>query len=183
MTDYASILADIAMRADDDALPADGLPARLSQREIDRAERQLGFGLHPLLKAIYRDFANGGFGPEYRLFSLTGGPTSEQAVDSYLRARSGYAGTEWAWPEGVLPIMTWGCGMYACVDCRSAEGTVLLFEPNPGDPDAAWFVDSPSLLEWFEHYVNDTGWWIKAEEGEDLDEMPPWPESRERAAR
>lgn len=35
--------------------------------------------------------------------------------------------------------------MYACVDCRSVDGTVLLFEPNPGDLDEAWYVDSSSL--------------------------------------
>lgn len=68
--------------------------------EIDRAEERLGFGLHPLLAAIYRDFANGGFGPDYQLLSLTGGPTSEQAVDRYLGDRANGAGTEWAQEPG-----------------------------------------------------------------------------------
>ncbi|GIG85169.1 SMI1/KNR4 family protein [Plantactinospora endophytica] len=184
MTDHAATLAAIAARArrDDPDLPVvDDLPAPLSQAAIERAEERLGFRLHPLLAALYRDFANGGFGPEYQLLSLTDGPTSEQAVDCYLKARAEGAGTEWAWPEGVLPILTWGCGMYACVDCRSDAGTVLLFEPNPGDPDEAWFVDTPSLAEWLEHYVDDTGWWVKAENGEDF-EMAPWKEARRRAA-
>ncbi|MGW4498952.1 SMI1/KNR4 family protein [Micromonospora sp. NPDC004336] len=185
MTDYTDLLARIAGRARRDEpmmpLPA-GLPAPLPQSTIDSVEERLGFGLHPLLAAIYRDFANGGFGPDYQVLSLTDGPTSEQAVECYLQARTRYAGTEWAWPEGVLPILTWGCGMYACVDCRNDQGSVLLFEPNPGDPDAAWWIDSPSLAAWFEHYVNDTGWWVKAEEGEDLDDMPPWPAAKSRAA-
>ncbi|MFI6824995.1 SMI1/KNR4 family protein [Micromonospora sp. NPDC050187] len=185
MSNYTELLVRIAARACDDepTTPLTGtLPAPLPQHTIDRAEEQLGFKLHPLLAAVYRDLANGGFGPDYQLLSLTDGPTSEQAVECYLQARTNHAGTEWAWPEGVLPILTWGCGMYACVDCRSDQGTVLLFEPNPGDPDAAWWIDSPSLAAWFEHYVNDTGWWVKAEEGEDPDEMAPWPEAKERAA-
>ena len=185
MTDYSHLLARIARRAgqDEPTIPLDvGLPVPLPQAAIDTAEERLGFRLHPLLAATYRDFANGGFGPDYQLLSLTDGPTSEQAVDSYLEARTTQARTEWAWPEGVLPILNWGCGMYACVDCRSEQGRVLLFEPNPGDPDAAWWIDSPSLEDWFEHYVNDTGWWVKAEAGEDTDEMPPWPEARHRAA-
>src|SRR5262249_38605907 len=122
VTDYTHLLERIAAQArmDDPAVPA-GLPAPLSQDEIDRAEERLGYRLHPLLAAVYREVANGGFGPEYQLLSLTGGPTPEQAVDRYLAARGDGEGTEWAWPEGVLPILNWGCGMYACVDCRSEE--------------------------------------------------------------
>ena len=108
---------------------------------------------------------------------------ARQVVDRYLRLRSTNAGTAWAWPEGVLPILTWGCGMYACVDCRSDNGTVLLFEPNPGDPDQAWYVDSDSLEEWFEHHVNDTGWWSKAENGEEPENLQPWTDARTRASR
>jgi hypothetical protein len=186
MTDYTDLLSRISARAHEDepttSFPG-GLPAPLSSAEIADAEVRLGFSLHPLLVAIYRDVANGGFGPDHQLLSLTGGATPEQAVVVYTQARAENAGTDWAWPEGVLPILDWGCGMYACVDCRSSEGTVLLFEPNPGDPDLAWWIDSPSLAAWFEHYVNDTGWWIKAERGEDLDDMAPWPEAAKRAAR
>ena len=110
-----------------------------------------------------------------------GDPMSQRTLDEAeqrLTLRREGAGTEWAWPEGVLPILDWGCGMYAAVDCRSEAGTVLLFEPNPGDPDAAWFVDSDSLAAWFEHYLADTGWWIAAEEGDDPGEMPLWTEKR-----
>jgi hypothetical protein len=183
MTDYGPLLARIAARAreDEPMMPLAGLPAPLHVDEIGRAQLRLGFTLHPLLAAVYRDFANGGFGPDYQLLSLVGGPTSEQVVDLYLVNRSRGAGTEWAWPEGVLPILTWGCGMYACVDCRSDQGTVLLFEPNPGEPDRAWYVDAPSLEAWFEGYVSRTGWWDKLEEG-DEPEMQPWPYFKDRAS-
>jgi SMI1 / KNR4 family (SUKH-1) len=163
-------------------MPLAALPAPVRQDGIDRAELRLGFKLHPLLAAVYRDFANGGFGPDYQLLSLVAGPTSEQVVDLYLDNRPLSAGTAWAWPEGVLPILTWGCGMYACVDCRSEHGTVLLFEPNPGDPDLAWYVDATSLDVWFEGYVSVAGWWDKLEAGEEPD-MPLWPDFKERASR
>jgi len=184
VTDYTDLLARVAARAhaeSDDEFPG-GLPEPLSQARIDEVEQLLGFPLHPLLAALYRQVANGGFGPEYKLFSLIDGPTSEQVLTCYTAERAGGAGTDWAWPEGVLPILTWGCGMYACVDCRSPEGTVLLFEPNPGDPDLAWWIDSPSLAAWLDHYVRDTGWWSRVEAGEDIDELRPWREARPRAA-
>jgi hypothetical protein len=184
MTDYDGLVARIAARAREDAPMSlkSGLPSRLLPEQIEHAEATLGFRLHPLLATIYRDVANGGFGPDYQLMSLIDGPTAEQVVSCYLTNRTSTADTEWAWPDGVLPILTWGCGMYACVDCRSEDGTVLLFEPNPGDPDVAWWIDSPSLSDWFAHYINDTGWWVKAEQGEDIDEMSPWTHAAERAA-
>ncbi|WP_431950508.1 hypothetical protein [Nocardia lijiangensis] len=27
-------------------------------------------------------------------------------------------------------------------------------------------MDAPSLAQWFEHYLEDTGWWVRAEEFE-----------------
>jgi hypothetical protein len=179
MIDYGPLLARIAARSREDE---PSVPAPLPQEAIDAAEQRLGFRLHPLLAAVYREIANGGFGPDYQLLSLTDGSTAEQAVDGYLAARRDNAGTPWAWPEGVLPILTWGCGMYACVDCRSDEGTVLLFEPNPGDPDAAWFVDTDSIEAWFEHYIDDTGWWNIVEDGDEPDEMRLWTDARARGS-
>ncbi|WP_141812179.1 SMI1/KNR4 family protein [Nocardia bhagyanarayanae] len=178
MIDYTRLLNRISARARDEGLP---LLAPITDTELVEAESRLGFALHPLLADVYRQIADGGFGPEYQLLRLLDGD-AETVVSAYLANRASGAGTEWAWPEGVVPILTWGCGMYACVDCRSDEGTVLLFEPNPGDPDAAWFLDTPSLAQWFEDYLDDTGWWVRLEDGEDVDDMPLWPHARARAS-
>ena len=178
MLDYSSLLDRIAERSQaDDPMMArpGGLPPTLSGPEIEAAEQRLGFALHPLLAAVYGRLANGGFGPDYQLLSI------DKAVDSYLTARRDNAGTAWAWPEGILPVLDWGCGMYACVDCRSDQGTVLLFEPNPGDPDEAWFIDSVSLPAWFEHYIADTGWRSALEEGEEPEDFAPWTGAAARA--
>jgi hypothetical protein len=140
---------------------------RLTAARIAAEEARLGYPLHPLLTAVYGQVADGGFGPDYQLFPLA------EAVDTYTRERTTDAGTEWAWPEGVLPILTWGCGMYAAVDCRNPDGQVLLFEPNSGDPDQAWWVDSASLETWFEHYLAEDGWWNLVEAGDDPGELTP----------
>jgi hypothetical protein len=62
--------------------------------------------------------------------------------------------------------------MYACIDCASSDSRVLLYEPNPGDPAKAWYLDSPSLAIWFEQFLAGTGWWQAAEENPDL-QLPP----------
>jgi hypothetical protein len=81
----------------------------------------------------------------------------------------------------VLPILHWGCAMYACVDCRSEAGTVLLFEPNVDDPDRAWYVDSASLAEWFGRHLDGTGWWVMTATGEEPFNLVPWPHAKSRA--
>jgi hypothetical protein len=180
MSEYDTLLTQIAEHARHGGRANEPMPDPLLQTAIDEAERRLGFRLHPLLAAAYRTISNGGFGPDYELLGLISNDgNGQQAVDAYLELRTTGAGTKWAWPEGVLPIMDWGCGMLACVDCRSDEGTVLLFEPNPGDPDLAWYLDSPTLPAWFEHYVNDTGWWNQTNDG--ALPLPAWPHAPARS--
>lgn len=144
------------------------LPAPLGAGEIRRAEGILGFSLPPLLAALYTRAGDGEFGPEHGLLSLT------QAVLAYEDRRS----SGWRWPEGVLPIADFGCAMYACVDCRSGTAQVLLFDPNPGEPDLAWSVDSPSLDGWLRGWLDGTAWFCEESGvGEEVDlELRPWAE-------
>lgn len=103
-------------------------PAPLPTAELHRAEAALGFALPPLLAALHTRVADGGFGPE--LLPL------ERAVAECAAMRA----SAWRRPEGVMPIAGFGC---ACVHCRSETAQVLLFEPNSGEPDLAWFLESP----------------------------------------
>ncbi|GAA2566783.1 MULTISPECIES: SMI1/KNR4 family protein [Streptomyces] len=154
------------------------LPEPIDAAALVRAEAALGFELPPLLADLYLRIADGGFGPEYGLLPLLDSPPSDEpaAVVQYLASReSGREDPDWPWPEGVLPISHWGCGMYACVDCRSPEATVVLFEPNPGDPALAWYVDAPSLSDWLRSWVEGTGWYEEENEGVDL---APWTDVR-----
>ncbi|MGW7003535.1 SMI1/KNR4 family protein [Streptomyces sp. NPDC054933] len=170
---HDEIIALVAARAKERCAP---LQPPVSEGELAAAGQALGFPLHPLLARLYREVADGGFGPEYGLFRLSasgGGRVSETAgplTAAYRDRRAPDPRDEgWFWPEGVVPIMTWGCGMLACVDCRSPKGTVLLFEPNPvGDDWAdAWFVDADSLASWLEISLNGTGWYSDPDADDD----------------
>ncbi|MFH8581849.1 hypothetical protein [Streptomyces zaomyceticus] len=89
------------------------------------------------------------------------------------------------WPAGVLPILDWGCAMYAAVDCHSEPATVLLFEPNAIEDDgaAAWFVDGESLAEWLETWLAEKGWYREdAADDEDVTEPTPWEPAASRIA-
>ncbi|MFE2880839.1 SMI1/KNR4 family protein [Streptomyces roseus] len=145
------------------------LPAPADLDAVRRAESVLGFALPPLLAGLHTRIADGGFGPEYGLLPL------EAAVRQYTAMRA----SDWGWPEGVLPITDYGCAMLGCVDCRSETAQVLLFEPNPGDPDLAWYADSPALADWLRGWLDGTAWFCDDSEGADP-EMAPWAEFRSR---
>lgn len=173
VTDFDDLVQRVARRAASDSK---SLPGPVGGAQIAEAERQLGYALHPLLARLYREVADGGFGPDYRLLPLLG-PGS--VVGEYLTRREASAGAEHPeWPAGVVPILTWGCAMYAGVDCLSGEGQVLLFEPNAysgGSWERCWFLDSPGLAAWLETWLAGTGWFEEdAYDGDDTVEPQPW---------
>ncbi|MGW1889316.1 SMI1/KNR4 family protein [Streptomyces sp. NPDC002004] len=175
MTEMEQLLTGVAARARVD-LPWGwtDLPAPVQAGSVARAEAALGFPLPPLLAALYLRVADGGFGPEYGLLPLLdGSPSGEQPVVAQYLARREEAGEapDRPWPEGVLPISHWGCGMYACVDCHAEEAPVLLFEPNADDVEHAWYMDAPSLDAWLRAWLDGTGWYEEANDGM---ELPLW---------
>jgi hypothetical protein len=179
MTENEQLLARVAAKARNTrpwGWPS--LPEPVDEATLTRAEAALGFTLPSLLSDLYLRIGDGGFGPEYGLLPLLDSPPAGEpaAVVQYLANRaSGRKDPDWPWPEGVLPIAHWGCAMYACVDCHSPQGTVLLFEPNPGDPDRAWFVDTPDLADWLRAWVDGTGWYDVMD---DEFQMPAWTDFR-----
>ena len=59
------------LRPDDPFLKGDTSP--LSEQAIVAAETRLGFGVPKLLRAIYGEVSNGGFGDSYGFLGLIGG--------------------------------------------------------------------------------------------------------------
>jgi hypothetical protein len=108
--------------------------------------------LPPLLRRLYLEVANGGFGPGYGLLGLRGGhhDGGDTAVD--LR-RSAFWPTP---PDRLLPLCHWGCAIYAFVDC--ADERMWAWDPNPLDEDGlpeALFPESFAFTEWLERWIGD----------------------------
>ncbi|MFJ8440451.1 SMI1/KNR4 family protein [Kitasatospora griseola] len=142
---------------------------------LERAERIFGLPLQPLLRRLYGEVADGGFGPGYGLAPLF--HAGFGAVNGYparIRSRSG--GQPW-WPRGVLPVLHWGGGRHAAVDCTGPEGLILQYSPGTGQPGAAdtWFVESESLAGWLESWMDGTSGQPHPEgHGRALDGPVPW---------
>jgi hypothetical protein len=91
---------------------------------IARAERELGFALPSLLRRVYQEVADGGFGPGFGLFPLQRARAEAEIVESLVEVREKLAGDP-AWPQLLLPICDWGCAIWSCLDCRTDDGAIV----------------------------------------------------------
>lgn len=98
--------------------------------DIAAAEVRLGFELPALFKRLYMEIGNGGFGPGYGLIGLGGGYDGCVGVDLeslYGGYRENPPGGMTEWPEKKLPVCTWGCDIYSCLDCSKPKAPVLVY--------------------------------------------------------
>ena len=129
---------------------------------IAAAEEELGFRLPGLLRTVYLNVGNGGFGPGLGLIGVGGvepySSTDDSVVDLYDREKhQEFSGDPW--PDKLLPICDYGCASFACVDCSRRSAPIFLF-----DADAYVLAEAPcrrkslrleseSLSEWFEDWL------------------------------
>ena len=110
--------------------PAPKIYPPASVDDMAAAEGRLGFGLPALLKRIYIEIGNGGFGPGYGIIGITGGYdgwTGGDVLSLYAGYRENPPGGMPEWSEKTLPVCTWGCDIYSCVDCSKPEAPVLVY--------------------------------------------------------
>jgi hypothetical protein len=120
-------------------IPGEWLPVQ-NPAELDAllaVEAQLGFRLPALLRRLYTEVGNGGFGPVFGLLplsvaSLGEGRTPEvefELAGDYARLVRRYAGNlEHSWPSALVPVFYCGCTVFEFVDCRDPDGPVVWFD-------------------------------------------------------
>ncbi|WP_225767092.1 SMI1/KNR4 family protein [Inquilinus sp. Marseille-Q2685] len=144
-------------------------PIRLQPADPERVandERQLGFSLPDLLKRLYTEIGNGGFGPGYGLIGLTGGAPDDTGKTSptiYEELRhTDPEDPYWQWPAGLLPICHWGCAILSCVDCADPHFRMRIFDPNAhreGDWSDAFSEEFCGLDEWIGMWASGVDLW------------------------
>ncbi len=119
-------------------------PLPASEHDVVAAETLLGRRFPPLLRRLYLEVANGGFGPAYGLIGVSGsaldslGDNVATAYDAWRRASDEL----WNWPSGVLPLMELGCAAWLCIDLNAPELPVVELVPDDDPKDE----DHPALL-------------------------------------
>ncbi len=141
-------------------------PPPATEAELSKAEESLGFALPPLLRRLYAEIGDGGFGPGLLpLFTpphLRGRAAEgygvvdlyhhyrEEALEASLEDddENAFPGRIKKWKARRLPMADVGCAMLACVDCDRRELPVWSF-------DAPEFRrDAPSLAAWLERWLS-----------------------------
>src|SRR5690349_1515923 len=74
----------------------------VSEQALADAEARLGFPLPPLVRALYTQLADGGYGPGYGVIELTG--HGYALVEGRLRMNE----EEGWWPERLVEFVNWG---------------------------------------------------------------------------
>jgi hypothetical protein len=112
--------------------PGEWLPVlpSVSLHIVADAEAQLGFSLPFILRRLYTDIGNGGFGPVYGLLPLSSESLGDvrpaeaefDLVCEYLRHTKNRPD---GWRIGMVPVFYCGCTVFEFVDCLTAEGAIV----------------------------------------------------------
>ncbi len=123
---------------------------------VEEAESVIGYRLPPLLRRLYLELGNGGFGPGYGILGLRGGHRDirRTALDWYREAH-GTPSSHWYFlPASLLPVCHWGCAIYSFVDCSQPEGPMWGWDPNPGPVDQqALYREPVAFAEWLSRWL------------------------------
>ncbi|WBO69503.1 SMI1/KNR4 family protein [Streptomyces camelliae] len=141
----------------------------VTPKEVDAAESIIGRPLPELLRRIYTEVGNGGFGPDAGLASVTGGQrASGHLTDwpcSVLRHECNRAA---GLPTSWLYLTSGGCTMEWHVSLLAADNPVLLYDtdgwvPSWGeDPHAGLRYATASLRKWLWTWANGGEVWAEA---------------------
>ncbi|WP_159050620.1 SMI1/KNR4 family protein [Streptomyces cellostaticus] len=131
-----------------------GLPGPASAKDVAGFERIVGHPMPELLKRIYLEVANGGFGPS-RVLSLTDtGNWFSDRADIAMAYHDFAADPDHSLPPGVVPLMDRGCAMWALIDFRTADGQMWDWDPNLCCLQHALAPLEQSLAQWLTDWLH-----------------------------
>ncbi|MET7737151.1 SMI1/KNR4 family protein [Streptomyces sp. NPDC005402] len=99
------------------------LPPPATPEAVAAAEEAIGFPLPPLLRRLYVEVANGGFGPNKGILGVSGGAAQGNFADIAELYQDG-PDPSGRIPAGLVLIYDWGCTIWSLVDFRDPEGVM-----------------------------------------------------------
>gem|GEM_PF-5669545 len=98
-----------------------------SAQELENAEIQLERTFPELLRRIYLEVGNGGFGPGFGMLGIGSGHKNALDLD-LVQFYKVLEQQDESWPKWLTPLVDWGCGSFTCLDF--AGGALQRYIPN-----------------------------------------------------
>ncbi|WJY50240.1 SMI1/KNR4 family protein [Streptomyces chengbuensis] len=147
MTDDDLVAAVRAYAADQE------LPGPASSEDVTAFERIVGHPMPQLLRRIYLEVSNGGFGPA-EVVSLTDTGDWFSDCEDIAMAYRELADPERGIPPGIVPLMDRGCAMWALIDFKTADGQMWDWDPNLCCKEHALAPLGQSLAGWLTDWLH-----------------------------
>ena len=143
-----------------------------TEEQLLATEDLLGFPLPPLLRELYKQLANGGFGPGYGLIGVTGGFCEVGSiVDGYAfhvkrselidlehfqnrgKPEDALKLPDRVWPRYFLYLCDWGLATTTCIDAHSG----YIYDVYPDEQERYYNVQpvAPFLEGWLTLWLQD----------------------------
>lgn len=136
-------------------------PAVATVDAVQAVEEAIGCPLPPLLRRLYLEVANGGFGPhEGGILGAPGyqGLTYHGDWDDLLDVHRAFGSGPGAHaPRHMLWLYNWGCAIWSLVDCSRREGVMWVWDPNGAEqpsPGNSLFCQGIFLAEWLAAWLH-----------------------------
>lgn len=129
-----------------------GLPGPASEAHVAAAERVIGYPIPPLLRRLYLEVADGGFGPGDRRFGVLGvhAPGADEELITSAYDQGLWDLDDVHVPYGLVRFYDWGCAMWSLVDFREPSG------PMWGADNGRLFREDLDLAAWLTSAVKGT---------------------------
>jgi hypothetical protein len=120
---------------------AEVLPPPATPEAVAAAEQVIGFPLPPLLRRLYVEVANGGFGPNEGILGVSGAAAQGDFADIAELYRDG-PDPSGRIPAGLVLIYDWGCSIWSLVDFRDPAGAMWC------NHEGEYWPQGVNLAEW-----------------------------------
>jgi hypothetical protein len=129
-------------------------PVALSEAVLE-LEEALGCLLPPLLRRLFLEVANGGFGPRRGILGVRGhGLTYNGDWTDLLHV---YRAFSPRMPREMLWLFDWGCAIWSLVDCSRPEGQMWVWDPNGAEdpsPANSLFRQAMTPTDWLAAWLH-----------------------------
>jgi hypothetical protein len=132
------------------------LPPVATPDAVTAAELAIGYPLPPLLRRLYLELGNGGFGPRNDItgvLDLDGDFHIGDIFESLNQSAVAYRDDPDKRMAGMVALLEWGCAMSTLLDCRDPAGQMWGWDPNGCCLEHALFSMDITFNGWLADWI------------------------------